>query len=192
LDETTGYGVIYGPMLAKGLVKGEFGCGSIAVSSASLAKQLVAATKDTNLKLVPSSDIKGVSTCGYLKNVYALGLGIADGLELGFDAKSYLTQVSLREMAKLVVGAGGNKQTVYEPCGVADLITTGFSGLSYNYNTGIKIGQSHPPHLLKSEGIHTIKYLSSQPLAGDTLLLKVLIDIVHQGKSVDSLKQIFA
>ena len=185
-------GVIYGPMLAKGLSLGEFGCGSLATLSIKLSQSLIDITKGTNLKLVPSKDIKGVATCGYLKNVYALGLGIADGLGLGFDAKSYLTQVSLREMEALVVNAGGNKQTVYEPCGVADLITTGFSGLSYNYKTGLKIGQSHPLDSLKSEGIHSIHYLAVHPNKTKLKLLNTLVDIVHNDKSVDSLKHILA
>lgn len=192
LGEGIACGVIYGPMLAKGLKLGEFGCGSLATLSTELSQALLDITKGTNLKLVPSKDIKGVVTCGYLKNVYALGLGIADGLGLGFDAKSYLTQVSLREMEALVINAGGNKQTVYEPCGVADLITTGFSGLSYNYNTGLKIGQSHLLDSLKSEGIHTIHYLAVQPNRTKLVLLNTLVGIVHNDKSVDSLKQIFA
>lgn len=192
LGDVAAYGVIYGPMLAKGLAKGEFGCGSIATSSQKLSNALIATVKGTNLKLVPCNDIKGVAACGYLKNVYAVALGIADGLSLGFDAKSYLTQLSLYEMETLVASAGGKRQTVYEPCGVADLITTGFSGMSYNYNTGLKIGQAHPPHLLKSEGVHTIKYLNDHPAKGDLPLLNVLVDIVQHAKPVDSLRQILA
>lgn len=178
LGEGVAYGVIYGPMLAKNLALGNFGCGSIATSNPQLSKVLLECAKSTSLKLVPSNDIKGVAACGYLKNVYALSLGIADGLELGFDAKSYLTQICLHEMELLVVAAGGKKSTVYEPCGIADLLTTGFSGISYNYNTGLKIGQGHPPHTLNSEGVHTVKFLAGRTFPQDLKILSFLIGVI--------------
>jgi len=78
----------------------------------------------------PIQDIPGVELCGGLKNVVALAAGFCDGLGFGSNTKAAIMRVGLEEM-KLFIRhfyPTAKDQTFMESCGVADLITTCFSG----------------------------------------------------------------
>lgn len=79
-------------------------------------------------------DVKGVELASAFKNVYAIALGIYDGLyqdvkdRLSHNLKSLLYNQSLREMALLALKAGGKRETVFDLAGIGDLYVTSASG----------------------------------------------------------------
>ena len=84
-------------------------------------------------------DLIGAEVGGSLKNVYALGAGICEGLGFGVNARSALITRALIEMKKLAVAMGAKEDTLDGLTGMGDLIVTCTSNLSRNYQTGVQI-----------------------------------------------------
>jgi len=87
-----------------------------------------------------SSDVCGVELGGSLKNIFALGAGISDGLGYGDNAKAAILTRGLREMCNFFSHMGADTDTVNGLTGVGDLIVTGTSKHSRNWKTGFLLG----------------------------------------------------
>ena len=93
------------------------------------------------LRLYRTDDLIGVELGGCLKNVYAIGAGICDGLELGDNAKSaYLTRC-LHEMIQLGQAFGGKASTFYGLSGIGDLVATCNGHWSRNRTFGEQVAK---------------------------------------------------
>lgn len=88
-----------------------------------------------------NSDMIGAECGGALKNVIALCAGIADGLELGDNAKAALMTRGMTEIARLGVAMGAKLDTFFGLTGMGDLIVTCSSMHSRNRRAGILIGK---------------------------------------------------
>ena len=65
-----------------------------------------------SLRCYLSTDVRGTELGGTLKNIYAIGSGLCDGLKLGDNAKAaYLTR-SLNEMVALGAALGAEKGNI--------------------------------------------------------------------------------
>lgn len=93
------------------------------------------------LRLYVNDDVTGVELGGALKNVIALAAGIADGLQLGDNAKAALMTRGITEIARLGVAMGAKTETFAGLSGIGDLIVTCTSMHSRNRRAGILIGQ---------------------------------------------------
>lgn len=125
-----------GGMLAAELAGAAGGAGLAATRSAAAFKTLAALFAGTRCKLERSADVPGAVMCGVLKNVYALGLGMIDGLGWGDNLKGWLAASALREMSRMLPLFGGQAATAYGTAGAGDLLATGFSGHSTHRKAG--------------------------------------------------------
>lgn len=92
-----------------------------------------------------SSDVRGVELGCCLKNVYAIGAGICDGLGLGDNAKAaYLTR-ALHEIVKLGTHLGGRLETLYGLSGFGDLVATCMGKWSRNRTFGQELCENGSP-----------------------------------------------
>lgn len=86
-----------------------------------------------------SDDLIGVELAGALKNIVAIGAGMADGLHLGHNARAALLTRGLAEMTRLGIAAGANPLTFGGLAGVGDLIATCGSSQSRNHYVGVQL-----------------------------------------------------
>lgn len=94
-----------------------------------------------NFRVYTSPDVKGVELGGSLKNVIALGTGIAEGLGFGDNTKAALMTRGLAEITRLGSVLGADPRTFAGLAGVGDLIVTCASMHSRNRRAGMEIGQ---------------------------------------------------
>ena len=83
-----------------------------------------------------NDDVVGVEMGGALKNIVAIGVGIADGLGAGDNAKAAFMTRGIAEIARLGVAAGANPLTFAGLAGLGDLVATCASPLSRNRRVG--------------------------------------------------------
>ncbi len=147
-----------------------------------------------------SNDAIGVELGGILKNIYAIGLGLFDGLgihSINFRA-SYLT-LALEEMTRLGVALGAREQTFLYLAGMGDLLATSLSPHSHNRRLGEFMAKGVSLDEVKSkmgvlpEGYNTLKitlylaekYHRAMPLA------RGLWDVLHRRLEADRFVRTF-
>jgi len=81
---------------------------------------------------------------GALKNIIALGAGMADGMEAGDNGKAAFITRGLAEMTRLGVACGASPLTFAGLAGLGDLVATCASRLSRNRNVGEQIARGKP------------------------------------------------
>jgi glycerol-3-phosphate dehydrogenase (NAD(P)+) len=130
------FALLAGPMLAEEIVQ-DLGAAAVAASRNRAARVgLQELFRGTGLRIEASVDIRGVSLASVLKNVYAVSLGIADGLGWGGNRKGWLTARAAAEMRDVLIALKADPDTIYSAAGLADLISTGFSRYSRNHQVG--------------------------------------------------------
>jgi len=105
------------------------------------ARRLAATLATPRLRVYASDDPVGVQVGGALKNVMAVATGIADGLELGNNARAALITRGLAEMTRLGVHLGADAATFAGLAGLGDLVLTCTGALSRNRAVGLEIGR---------------------------------------------------
>jgi glycerol-3-phosphate dehydrogenase (NAD(P)+) len=111
---------------------------SISQTTAELVQDLF---MGRNLRVYTNPDITGVELGGSLKNIIALGCGISDGLQFGDNAKAALLTRGLVEITRLGLSMGASFSTFSGLTGIGDLIVTGTSKHSRNWQAGYLLGQ---------------------------------------------------
>lgn len=144
---------IAGPVKANECAEGKptatiFGCKDIEVS------RKYAREARTEVYCIEATDDEiGVEICAPMKNVYAIALGIADGLEEGtgfphHNLKAATFSRAIKEMSLLGQALGARMETAFGLPGVGDLEVTGLSGRNKVY--GVRIGRGeHAKDALK-------------------------------------------
>lgn len=105
------------------------------------AKMVQGALSTSAFRVYTQTDVTGVELGGALKNVMAVATGIADGLQLGFNARAALITRGLAEMTRLGVKLGADPQTFAGLAGMGDLVLTCTGSLSRNRSVGLEIGR---------------------------------------------------
>ncbi|RJQ32413.1 MAG: NAD(P)H-dependent glycerol-3-phosphate dehydrogenase [Peptococcaceae bacterium] len=96
---------------------------------------------NNNFRVYTNPDVAGVELGGALKNIIALGTGIADGLGLGDNTKAALMTRGLAEITRLGIAMGAHPLTFAGLAGLGDLIVTCTSMHSRNRRAGMAIGK---------------------------------------------------
>ncbi len=139
--DTAKIGVLTGPNLAREVAEGQPAASVIALRATGTAARLQQAFMTDVFRVYTNPDVVGCEIAGALKNVIALGAGIAHGLGFGDNAKSAIITRGLAELARLGVKLGGNSLTFSGLAGMGDLVATCTSEKSRNRTVGVLLGQ---------------------------------------------------
>jgi glycerol-3-phosphate dehydrogenase (NAD(P)+) len=85
-------------------------------------------------------DVMGAQVSGAVKNVIALGVGILDGAGYTDNTKALLVTQSLKEVQIVITYFGGASETMYELCGIGDVMLTALGSRSRNLLVGKQLG----------------------------------------------------
>lgn len=136
---------------------------AVASFSEKTAEEVQRALSTPRFRLYRLTDVAGVELGGALKNVMAIGVGIAEGLGFGLNTRAGLITRCLHEMTELGLALGAKARTFSGLSGIGDLILTCTGDLSRNRQVGLRLGRGEAlANILTSlahvvEGIPTTK-----------------------------------
>jgi glycerol-3-phosphate dehydrogenase (NAD(P)+) len=133
--------VLSGPNLSDEILRDLPAATVVAAGDEATARRAQKLLTAPNLCVFTNTDVIGVELGGALKNIIALGAGIADGLGYGDNTKAALITRGLTEMTALGVALGANPLTFSGLAGLGDLITTCAGPLSRNHYVGMELAK---------------------------------------------------
>jgi glycerol-3-phosphate dehydrogenase (NAD(P)+) len=136
--------VLSGPNLAAEIMRDLPAATVVAAEKEFIARKAQRLLSAPNLCVYTNSDVVGVELGGALKNIIALGAGMADGLGYGDNAKATFISRGLTEITALAVTLGANPLTLSGLAGLGDLIATCASPLSRNHYLGVELTKGRP------------------------------------------------
>ncbi|MDP5293268.1 NAD(P)H-dependent glycerol-3-phosphate dehydrogenase [Oceanimonas sp. CHS3-5] len=134
--------VLSGPTFAKELAMGLPTAISLASTEVDFAKELADLVHcDRSFRVYLNDDMVGLQLGGAVKNVIAIGAGLADGLGFGANARTALITRGLVELQRLGVALGAQQETFMGMAGLGDLVLTCTDNQSRNRRFGLALGQ---------------------------------------------------
>ncbi len=134
-------GVLAGPNISGEVAAGFAAAAVIAMPDQHQAAQLRDLFRTSRFRIYSSSDVAGVEIAGALKNVFAIAVGMGDGIGAGENTRAMVMTRALREMSKLGVAVGGDRETFTGLAGLGDLTVTCTSRRSRNRHVGEQLGR---------------------------------------------------
>lgn len=131
--------VLSGPNIATEIAIGSPATAVVASNDASLAISVQRTLTSDSFRVYTGDDVVGVELGGALKNIVAIGAGIADGMHAGQNAKAAFMTRGIGEIARLGVALGANPLTFAGLSGIGDLIATCGSTASRNHQVGRRL-----------------------------------------------------
>jgi glycerol-3-phosphate dehydrogenase (NAD(P)+) len=178
--------VMGGAMLADELSTGLPGVAAIASVDASALAGLIELFQGSTVQLVCFDDARSVAFAGVLKNIYAVLIGIGDGLGSGNNVRGWLFAQAVHEMLELGTILHIDQQVLVSVAGVGDLVATGLAATSKNHTAGVALARTGTTDT-RSEGI--VSLLPLMHLVGphpSLKLLNALEEILTRGANVRS------
>ena len=142
LGEQMSLAVLSGPTFAKEMAAGL----PTAISLSSTDDDFVAEFSELLhcekcFRVYSNKDFIGVQLGGAVKNVIAIGAGMADGIGFGANARTALITRGLAEMTRLGMPLGADPATFMGMAGLGDLVLTCTDNQSRNRRFGLALGE---------------------------------------------------
>jgi glycerol-3-phosphate dehydrogenase (NAD(P)+) len=137
--------VLSGPTFAREVGAGLPTAMTVASRDADFAKELAVRLSGPEFRAYTQSDIVGVEVGGAVKNVIAIGSGIADGMGFGANTRVALITRGLAEMTRLGMRLGAQRDTFMGLAALGDLVLTCTDDQSRNRRLGLAVGRGRSP-----------------------------------------------
>jgi glycerol-3-phosphate dehydrogenase (NAD(P)+) len=144
LPAGTPLAVVTGPSFAKEVALGLPTAVTVHSDDAAFAERVAALLHSSHFRAYTGGDVVGAELGGAMKNVLAVATGVADGMQLGLNARAGLITRGLNEMLRLTAALGGQPVTIMGLAGVGDLVLTCTGDLSRNRRLGLALGRGVP------------------------------------------------
>jgi glycerol-3-phosphate dehydrogenase (NAD(P)+) len=133
--------VVTGPSFAKEVALGLPSAVTVHSDDDAFAQQLASMLHAPNFRAYSGGDVLGAELGGAMKNVLAVATGVADGMDLGLNARAGLITRGMNEMLRLGVALGAKPETLMGLSGLGDLVLTCTGDLSRNRRLGLALGR---------------------------------------------------
>jgi glycerol-3-phosphate dehydrogenase (NAD(P)+) len=137
--------VLSGPTFAREVGQGLPTAMTVASPDERFAAELAQTLSGQNFRAYTSPDIVGVEVGGAVKNVIAIGTGIADGMGFGANTRIALITRGLAEMTRLGLALGARQETFMGLAALGDLVLTCTDDQSRNRRFGLAIAAGRSP-----------------------------------------------
>lgn len=193
LGEKVSLAVFSGPTFAKEMALGM----PTAISLSSTDEEFITELSDLlhcakSFRVYTNPDFIGVQLGGAVKNVIAIGAGMADGIGFGANARTALITRGLTEMCRLGCALGAKKDTFMGMAGLGDLVLTCTDNQSRNRRFGLLLGQGKAvDDAMQSigqvvEGYRNAKevFNLAQRVGVEMPITEQIFQVLYQGKDV--------
>ena len=141
LGEGVPLAVVTGPSFAKEVAQGLPTAVTVHSDDEDFNGLVADALHGPTFRAYTGNDMLGAELGGAMKNVLAVATGVADGMQLGLNARAGLITRGLNEMLRLNVALGGRAETLMGLAGLGDLVLTCTGDLSRNRRLGLALGR---------------------------------------------------
>ncbi|MDP5151446.1 NAD(P)H-dependent glycerol-3-phosphate dehydrogenase [Rheinheimera baltica] len=193
LGEEVSLAVFSGPTFAKEMAMGM----PTAISLSSTDAEFITQLSDLlhcakSFRVYTNPDFIGVQLGGAVKNVIAIGAGMADGIGFGANARTALITRGLTEMCRLGCALGAKKDTFMGMAGLGDLVLTCTDNQSRNRRFGLLLGQGKAVDVAMQsigqvvEGYRNAKevFNLAQRVGVEMPITEQIYQVLYQGKDV--------
>lgn len=193
LGEQVSLAVLSGPTFAKEMAMGLPTAISLSSTDVDFIRQLSDLLHCAkSFRVYTNPDFIGVQLGGAVKNVIAIGAGMADGIGFGANARTALITRGLTEMCRLGCALGAKKDTFMGMAGLGDLVLTCTDNQSRNRRFGLLLGQGKPvAEAMQSigqvvEGYRNAKevFNLAQRVGVEMPITEQIYQVLYQGKDV--------
>jgi glycerol-3-phosphate dehydrogenase (NAD(P)+) len=185
------YGVLTGPNLAKEILAGDAAAAVVAMSDATVGRELQGVFGTSLFRVYRNDDVIGCEVAGALKNVVAIAAGMADGLGTGDNTRAMVITRGLSELSSLGVALGGHARTFSGLAGMGDLVATCVSPQSRNRHVGEQLGrgftidQIQAEMRMVAEGVRTARVVHdlADEYGLDMPIAEQVYHVCHEGRT---------
>ena len=191
LGESHKYAVLSGPTFAKEMVQGLPTAISLSSEDEGFAQEISELLHcERKFRVYTNTDFIAVQLGGAIKNVIAIGAGIADGIGFGANARTALITRGLVEMTRLAVSLGAKPNSMMGMAGLGDLILTCTDNQSRNRRFGLALGQGKAVEQAMTdigqvvEGYRNTKevFMLAKKAKVEMPIVEQIFEILYQGK----------
>ncbi|MEU9836946.1 NAD(P)H-dependent glycerol-3-phosphate dehydrogenase [Streptosporangium sp. NPDC048047] len=185
--------VVSGPNLVGEIVRGQPAATVVACTDEHAMERLQEACHLPWFRPYTNPDVVGVELGGAVKNVIALGVGVAAGMGLGANVGAMLMTRGLAEISRLGAALGADPHTFAGLAGMGDLVATCTSPLSRNrtfgenLGRGMKMAEVVAATKQTAEGVKSCESVLALARKHDVEMpiTEVVVAIVHDGMPPD-------
>ncbi len=141
-NKSKGLVTLIGPSFATEVFKKAITIVNIISSNNSILKIVKNVFETSYFKCIIHNDVKGAECISALKNVMAIASGIIYAQHTSINTRSAILAQIAREISYIIEVMGGEKDTLYQFCGIGDIFLTCTSSKSRNFSFGKNIGKS--------------------------------------------------
>jgi glycerol-3-phosphate dehydrogenase (NAD(P)+) len=192
LGDSLPLAVLSGPTFAKEMAAGLPTAISLSSTDKSFALELSALLHcEKCFRVYPNKDFIGVQLGGAVKNVIAIGAGMADGIGFGANARTALSTRGLAEMTRLGQALNADPATFMGMAGLGDLVLTCTDNQSRNRRFGLALGEGTGVEQAMSdigqvvEGYRNTKevHMLAQRMEVEMPIVEQVYQVLYQGKA---------
>ncbi|MEG0872793.1 MAG: NAD(P)H-dependent glycerol-3-phosphate dehydrogenase [Clostridia bacterium] len=168
----------------------------VASDSEESCKLLKECIESEKIVVNTTKDIIGVQVASAAKNVFAIILGMLDGMKKSDSTRAAVLTCLVNDLRLIIEVLGGKEQTIYSYAGLGDMLLTCMSKKSRNYSFGVNIGKGltidesfEKMEITTVEGLYTLK--SILKLLEDKQIniksIKLLYEVIYENKKIDNI-----